>query len=132
MSDKFSLIKEEPLDNSTRNFYNNNFLNQNTSNANDYSTSYYQNYTSKLYDNNEEDAKYTPAATTSANKYEVNIDDGMSSAAFLNELKNMKFTSTNTNNNFAMDFTKKTDNYDFGTTYETVKTLNKYTGQELQ
>lgn len=44
----------------------------------------------------------------------------MSSAAFLNELKNMKFSSTNLGNNndiLATGFSKKTDNYDFGTTY---------------
>lgn len=43
----------------------------------------------------------------------------MSSAAFLNELKNMKFSSTNnTNDILATGFSKKTDNnFDYGTTY---------------
>lgn len=53
LSDKFSILKEEPIDTSTRNFYtnmmNNNELTSKT--GNDYFSSYYANYTSKLYDN---------------------------------------------------------------------------------
>ena len=41
----------------------------------------------------------------------------MSSAAFLSELKNMKFSATNPTDALTTGFTKKTDNYDFGTTY---------------
>jgi len=38
-------------------------------------------------------AKVKDNYISSSNKYDVTIDDGMSSAAFLNELKNMKFPS---------------------------------------
>ena len=46
-------MKEEPIDNSTRNFYNmlNNENSRTATQNNDNFSSYYANYTSKLYDN---------------------------------------------------------------------------------
>jgi hypothetical protein len=58
-------------------------------------------------------------------KYKVDLNDGMSSAAFLNELKNLNFASTN--------FKKGESNFDYGlTSYESVGSLNKYTTGNLQ
>lgn len=52
INDKFSSMKEEQIDNSTRNFYTN-MLNGEASRTENFS-SYYANYTSKLYDNGNE------------------------------------------------------------------------------
>lgn len=74
-------------------------------NNNDYFSSYYANYTSKLYDNSEVAEVESPLnklltkkeereSSQVGNKYNVTLDDGMSSADFLNQLKNIKSTTT--------------------------------------
>jgi len=138
ISDKFYSLKEEQIDNSTRNFYTN-MLNAETSRTDNFS-SYYANYTSKLYDNGNETSEnfesennvYAPVSTgfkpsldLPESKYKVNLNDGMSSAAFLNELKGLNFSSSN--------FKKGESNFDYGlTTYEPVNSLNTYTGSNFQ
>ena len=108
INDKFYSSKEEQIDNSTRNFYTN-MLNGENSRTDNFS-SYYANYTSKLYDNGNETSEnfeassntYVPSSTgfkannvLPESKYKVDPNDGMSSTAFLSELKNLKFSSTN-------------------------------------
>ena len=58
-------------------------------------------------------------------KYKVDLNDGMSSAAFLNELKNLTFGTSN--------FKKGENNFDYGlTSYEPVGGLDKYTTGNYQ
>ena len=99
--------------------------------TNNNDNSYYATYTSKLYDNSENDndgynlpvisgkstvnADYISSNKVTNNKYNVTIDDGMSSSAFLNELKNMKLTSTTPAS--ATAFKKTEQNFDIGRTY---------------
>jgi hypothetical protein len=131
-------MKEEQIDNSTRNFYTN-MLNGEASRTENFS-SYYANYTSKLYDNGNETSynfevgsnAYVPASSGykagsdfTESKYKVDLNDGMSSAAFLNELKNLNFATNN--------FKKGESNFDYGlTSYEPVSGLNKYTTGNYQ
>jgi hypothetical protein len=138
INDKFYSLKEEQIDNSTRNFYTN-MLNAETSRTENFS-SYYANYTSKLYDNGNEtsenfesennlyaavSAGFKPSLDLPESKYKVDLNDGMSSAAFLNELKGLNFSSSN--------FKKGEINFDYGlTSYEPASSLNRYTGSNFQ
>ncbi len=85
----------------------------NNNNNNEHYESYYANYTSKLYDNSEQGEEvpttgYNYISSTAKvespqkGKYNVTLDDGMSSNDFLSQLKNLKAASpfVKTENNF--------------------------------
>lgn len=68
---------------------------------------------------------FNGATDFTESKYKVDINDGMSSAAFLNELKGLTFASSG--------FKKGESNFDYGlTSYEPISSFGRYSSGGYQ